>query len=155
MYPEDLKYTDKHEWVRSGNGSTVSAGLVISGISKSGTFPRMFISRLNMVTGGQIVPQYLGYDNLPTYLNYTPSGFEWLVVLGGIGFTVSLLVSELSFGQGTPHDDIGKVAILTASVLAATLAAVLLGARNRHYRAVEVAEQVDADADGVPDRFQH
>ncbi|HQA76819.1 MAG TPA: Na+/H+ antiporter NhaA [Propionicimonas sp.] len=78
-----------------------------------------------------------------------------LAVLGGIGFTVSLLVSELSFGQGTPHDDIGKVAILTASVLAATLAAVLLGSRNRHYRAVEVAEQVDADADGVPDRFQH
>lgn len=76
-----------------------------------------------------------------------------LGVIGGIGFTVSLLVSELSFGQGTPHDDIGKVAILTASVLAALLASVVLGARNRHYRRVELAEQVDADADGTPDRF--
>ena len=76
-----------------------------------------------------------------------------LAVLGGIGFTVSLLVSELSFGQGTPNDDIGKIAILTASVLAAVLAAVILGSRNRHYRAVEAAEQVDADADGRPDRF--
>jgi len=78
-----------------------------------------------------------------------------LAVLGGIGFTVSLLVSELSFGQGTPNDDIGKVAILTASVLAAVLAALLLGSRNRHYREVEAAEQVDADADGIPDRFAH
>ncbi len=60
----------------------------------------MFISRLNMVTGGQIVPQYLGYDNLPTYLNYTPSGFEWLVVLGGIGFTgVAFLQGERFFGK--------------------------------------------------------
>ncbi len=76
-----------------------------------------------------------------------------LAILGGIGFTVSLLVSELSFGQGTPNDDIGKVAILTASVLAALLAAIVLGSRNRHYRAVELAEQLDEDADGTPDRF--
>ena len=27
MYPEDLKYTDKHEWVRTGNGSTVRVGI--------------------------------------------------------------------------------------------------------------------------------
>ena len=27
MFPEDLKYTDKHEWVRSGNGSTVRVGI--------------------------------------------------------------------------------------------------------------------------------
>lgn len=78
-----------------------------------------------------------------------------LAILGGIGFTVSLLVSELSFGQGSPNDNIGKVAILTASVLAAALAAVLLGSRNRHYREVELAEQADDDQDGTPDRFQH
>jgi len=76
-----------------------------------------------------------------------------LAVLGGIGFTVSLLVSELSFGQGSPEDDIGKVAILTASVVAALLASVVLGLRNRHYRDVEAEEAVDADADGTPDKF--
>ncbi len=27
MFPEDLKYTDKHEWIRSGNGSTVRVGI--------------------------------------------------------------------------------------------------------------------------------
>ena len=76
-----------------------------------------------------------------------------LSILGGIGFTVSLLVSELTFGQGSPHDDVGKVAVLTASVLAALLAAVVLGARNRHYRAIAESEEVDADADGIPDKF--
>ena len=77
-----------------------------------------------------------------------------LATLGGIGFTVSLLISELSFGQGTPADDIGKVAILTSSVLAAVLASVLLGSRNRHYRKVEASEVEDADADGLPDKFR-
>lgn len=76
-----------------------------------------------------------------------------LSILGGIGFTVSLLVSELTFGQGSPHDDAGKAAVLTASVLAALLAAVVLGARNRHYRAIAESEEVDADADGIPDKF--
>jgi len=76
-----------------------------------------------------------------------------LSILGGIGFTVSLLVSELTFGQGSPNDDVGKVAVLTASVLAAVLAAVVLGARNRHYRAIAESEELDADADGVPDKF--
>lgn len=76
-----------------------------------------------------------------------------LSILGGIGFTVSLLVSELTFGQGSSHDDMGKVAVLTASLLAALLASLVLGARNRHYRAVAASEEVDADADGVPDKF--
>ena len=26
-YPEDLKYTAEHEWVRSGNGRTVRVGI--------------------------------------------------------------------------------------------------------------------------------
>lgn len=29
MFPEDLRYTDKHEWVRAGNGSTVRVGVTI------------------------------------------------------------------------------------------------------------------------------
>ena len=27
MFPEDLRYTDKHEWVRAGNGDTVRVGI--------------------------------------------------------------------------------------------------------------------------------
>ncbi|MFB0833549.1 Na+/H+ antiporter NhaA [Arthrobacter halodurans] len=75
-------------------------------------------------------------------------------LLAGIGFTVSLLVAELSFPSGSPANDHAKVAILVASLLAATLASVLLTARNRHYRRVELEESVDADGDGIPDVYQ-
>jgi NhaA family Na+:H+ antiporter len=75
-------------------------------------------------------------------------------LLAGIGFTVSLLVAELSFGQGSTHDDHAKVGILAASLLAALLAAAVLGTRNRQYRAVEAEEAVDTDRDGVPDVYE-
>lgn len=74
-------------------------------------------------------------------------------LLGGIGFTVSLLVAELSFAPGSPANDHAKVGVLLASVLAAGLASALLVPRNRRYKAIEAAEAVDADADGVPDVY--
>ncbi|AMM32172.1 Na(+)/H(+) antiporter NhaA [Sinomonas atrocyanea] len=80
-----------------------------------------------------------------------------LALLTGVGFTVSLLISELSFGPASPHGEHAKAAILAGSVTAALLAAVVLRARNRHYRRVEAAESVatgDADGDGIPDAFE-
>ncbi|MBP3037139.1 Na+/H+ antiporter NhaA [Arthrobacter sp. zg-ZUI100] len=74
-------------------------------------------------------------------------------VLSGIGFTVSLLVNDLSFDPGTEHNDHAKVAILAASVTAALLASILLRIRNRFYRLVEEQESRDADADGIPDVY--
>jgi NhaA family Na+:H+ antiporter len=84
---------------------------------------------------------------------------KWIDVFGmsllaGIGFTVSLLVAELSFGQGSAHDDHAKVGILAASLLAALVAAAVLGTRNRQYRAVEAEESVDTDQDGIPDVYE-
>ncbi|MEO6199525.1 MAG: Na+/H+ antiporter NhaA [Cryobacterium sp.] len=76
-----------------------------------------------------------------------------VAVLAGVGFTVSLLISELAFGHGSPHDDHSKVAILSGSLLAALLATVVLRARNRHYRLIEEKERLDADHDGIPDVF--
>ncbi|MCC9146153.1 MULTISPECIES: Na+/H+ antiporter NhaA [unclassified Arthrobacter] len=75
-------------------------------------------------------------------------------ILGGIGFTVSLLVNDLSFDVGSLHNDDAKVGILMASVLAALLASVLLTARNRRYRLIEARERVDADSDGIPDVYE-
>ncbi|MCC6945463.1 MAG: Na+/H+ antiporter NhaA, partial [Thermomicrobiales bacterium] len=49
-----------------------------------------------------------------------PIGF-----LTGIGFTVSLLIAELSF-EGTPHAEEAKVAVLTGTTMAALLAAITL-----------------------------
>lgn len=54
-------------------------------------------------------------------------------VLGGVGFTVSLLVAELSYTDTARLTD-AKGAILLASVIASVLACAVLGARNRHYR---------------------
>ncbi|HBH55911.1 MAG TPA: Na+/H+ antiporter NhaA [Kocuria sp.] len=57
-----------------------------------------------------------------------------IALLAGIGFTVSLLISELSFDPAADAGDQAKVAVLTASVLAAVLAGGVLAVRNRRYR---------------------
>jgi Na+:H+ antiporter, NhaA family len=77
-----------------------------------------------------------------------------LALLGGIGFTVALLIGELAFGIGSERDDHVKVAILIGSLLAATLATVVLRIRNGVYRRIEEAETIDDDADGVPDIYR-
>ncbi|MEV4493715.1 Na+/H+ antiporter NhaA [Micromonospora coxensis] len=86
-------------------------------------------------------------------------GLNWLDVLGlsllgGIGFTVSLLIGELAFGLGSERDDHVKVAVLAGSLLSALLATVILRARSRFYRRVHEIEQIDQDRDGVPDVFE-
>jgi NhaA family Na+:H+ antiporter len=77
-----------------------------------------------------------------------------LSLLAGVGFTVSLLIGELAFGAGSEKDDHARIGILAGSVFAALLAAAVLRLRNRHYRRLHDAEQLDADADGIPDVFQ-
>ena len=74
-----------------------------------------------------------------------------VAVLSGIGFTVSLLIGELAYGDNSLRDDHVKVGVLAGSLLAGVLAAVVLRARNRHYRRVHAAEQAHDDQDGVPD----
>jgi NhaA family Na+:H+ antiporter len=86
-------------------------------------------------------------------------GLTWpdvtgVAILGGIGFTVSLLIGELAFGGSSEADDHVKVAVLAGSVLAALLAAILLRIRNRHYRALWDEENRDDDHDGIPDIYE-
>ena len=76
-----------------------------------------------------------------------------LALLGGIGFTVSLLIGELAFGAGSVRDEHAKVGVLVGTVAGALLATVVLRLRNRRYRRLAEQEQVDADGDGVPDVF--
>lgn len=93
-----------------------------------------------------------------THAGLNPN-LRWLDILGlsllaGIGFTVSLLIGELAFGAATEREEHVKVAVLTGSVAASLLAALLLKARNRSYRRIEQAEAIDTDADGVPDIYE-
>jgi Na+:H+ antiporter, NhaA family len=55
-----------------------------------------------------------------------------VAVLAGVGFTVALLVSGLSFDG--EQAEVAKTAVLLGSVLAALLAAALLGRRSRVHR---------------------
>ncbi len=57
-----------------------------------------------------------------------------LSLLGGIGFTVSLLIGELAYGTGTARDEHVKIGILAGSVLAIVLAAIVLRSRSRARR---------------------
>ncbi len=61
----------------------------------------MFVARMNMVIAGQIVPQFAGMNsNLPLYLDYMPSGYEWMVAFAGIGLTgMAFLLGERFFGK--------------------------------------------------------
>ncbi|SJN11144.1 Na+/H+ antiporter NhaA type [Leucobacter sp. 7(1)] len=91
-------------------------------------------------------------------INLDPA-LKWVDLIGvgllaGIGFTVSLLVTELSFSATDPHHDHAKVAILLASVLAALIASILLSTRNRRYRRIAQEDAIDEDGDGIPDVYQ-
>jgi NhaA family Na+:H+ antiporter len=74
-------------------------------------------------------------------------------VLGGIGFTVSLLIDELAFPGDPARTTDAKIGVLLASVVAAVLASVALGLRARAYAALAEVEERDADGDGVPDVY--
>ena len=76
-----------------------------------------------------------------------------VAALGGIGFTVSLLIGELAFGIGSEADEHAKIGVLVGSLLAASAAAVVLRTRNRVYRRIEALETADPDHDGIPDIF--
>ena len=66
-----------------------------------------------------------------------------LAVLGGVGFTVSLLIGELAFGPGSVGDEYVKVGVLLGSLIAAILASIILRRRNRVYRQLVAQEELD------------
>jgi NhaA family Na+:H+ antiporter len=71
-------------------------------------------------------------------LRIDPS-ITWIDMIGmafvaGIGFTVSLLVGELSFGVGSESDNHVKVGVLAGSLIAATIGGGILALRSRRYR---------------------
>ncbi|MBW9213851.1 Na+/H+ antiporter NhaA [Mumia sp. zg.B53] len=75
-------------------------------------------------------------------------------MLGGIGFTVSLLIGDLAYGLASTYDEYVKIGVLEGSVLAALLATVVLRLRNLRYRRISEDEARDDDRDGVPDVYQ-
>ncbi|PYI68346.1 hypothetical protein CVV68_05900 [Arthrobacter livingstonensis] len=139
-----------------------SAGVALGGLSglKSAFTDTVAIGIVVALVAGKFIG-VLGSTWLVTKTTKATldDGLAWidvagLALLAGVGFTVSLLISELSFGDGSPHFNHAKVAILAGSVIAALLASVVLRIRNKHYRRLALLESADDDGDGVPDVFQ-
>lgn len=67
---------------------------------------------------------------------------NWSDVFGvscvaGIGFTVSLLIASLAFGENVGRTDSVTAAVLIGSLVASVLSAIVLASRNRYYRSLE------------------
>ncbi|UKL14552.1 NrfD/PsrC family molybdoenzyme membrane anchor subunit [Dissulfurimicrobium hydrothermale] len=59
-----------------------------------------FFQRYDLVVAGQQVPLFYGWDNLPSYVGYAPSAGELMVVMGGIGLTMTgFFIGERLFGK--------------------------------------------------------
>ncbi|UOX87763.1 Na+/H+ antiporter NhaA [Amycolatopsis sp. FBCC-B4732] len=77
-----------------------------------------------------------------------PRGMSWrdlaaLSVLGGVGFTVSLLIAELALPEET--SELAKAAVLIASAVASLLAAALLLRRSKVHARISDTESSGAE----------
>jgi len=86
---------------------------------------------------------------------------DWIGValVGGVGFTVSLLIGQLAFVADPVRMADAQIGVVTGSVLSALLAAAVLGARSRHYAALGRAASAQERGHGLteeprPDRLQ-
>ena len=125
----------------------LSAGVVISGSSLQGAVT----SRLGIgVLVGLVIGKSVGVFGT-AYLTarftraHLSPGLDWadifaVAVLAGIGFTVSLLITDFAFGPYSAAANIAKIAVLLASVVSSVFACALLLVRNSHYRRLRVAE---------------
>ncbi len=102
------------------------------------------------VFGGTFLMARLTHAELDAELTW--ADLFGVSVLGGVGFTVSLLVGELAFGDSATGEH-ARLGILLGSVIAAILASVMLGRRNAAYRRIAAqdgrAQHQGTDLDGT------
>jgi NhaA family Na+:H+ antiporter len=119
-----------------------AAGISVSGDSLGAVFTTALpLAVLAGLLGGKVAG-ILGASFLAVKLNLAekPRGMGWrdmgaLSVLGGVGFTVSLLIADLALPEGT--SELAKAAVLIASAIASLLAAALLLRRSRVHAQAE------------------
>jgi NhaA family Na+:H+ antiporter len=125
----------------------LSAGLTVSAASLHGVFTGrggagvlagLIAGKAAGVFGGAYLTARFTRARLSPELSW--ADIFAVAVLSGIGFTVSLLISDLAFGEGSARATTAKTAVVVASVLASLLACGLLLLRNRHYRELRAAE---------------
>ncbi|MGP3987610.1 Na+/H+ antiporter NhaA [Streptomyces sp. 3N207] len=134
-----------------------AAGVGVSGSALSETFRQpealgvmvgLFVGKFIGVFGGTYLAARFTRARLSSDLAW--ADVAGVAMLAGIGFTVSLLVSELAF-QGASVTEHAKAAVLLGSLFSALVACVMLKLRDAKYRALWEAETRDEDQDSIPD----
>jgi Na+:H+ antiporter, NhaA family len=136
----------------------LSAGIAVSGDSLTAALhdpaaKGVFVGRLVGKTVGIFGGAYLLTRLTAARLN---PDLDWadvfgVAVLAGIGFAVPLLVSDVTFGAGSPRDDRVTAGILATALVAAFAGGLWLRLRHRHYERLYREENRDDDDDGIPD----
>ena len=126
----------------------LAAGVPVSGGTLSGLLddPASLAVGLGLVVGkpvGVLLGAWLTARLTRAELD---DGLGWADVLAvgmlaGVGFTVSLLVTELAYDEG--QTELVKTAVIVGSLLAAGLATLLLIRRNAVYRRLEEAGRME------------
>jgi Na+:H+ antiporter, NhaA family len=135
----------------------LSVGISVSGDALSAAVHDhatmgVFVGRLVGKTVGIFGGAYLLARLTAARLN---PDLEWadvfgVAVLAGIGFAVPLLVTDVTFGAGTPRADQVTVGILATALVAAGAGGSWLRLRHRHYERLAL-ESDDNDAGATPE----
>lgn len=115
----------------------LSAGVVVSGATLVSLFTEplalgimvgLVVGKAVGVSGGAYLTARFTRAELAADLHWRD--VVCVGVLGGVGFTVALLISDLAFAGNPDHADQAKAAVLVASLVSAVLAAIVLQRRS-------------------------
>jgi Na+:H+ antiporter, NhaA family len=98
------------------------------------------IGKLIGITGGAVIAMRLSTRGEPSS-RMPVADIIAVAGLGGIGFTVSLLMNELAFESQPEIANEVTLAVLIGSVIAAIIGAILTTLRSRHYSALGTSAQ--------------
>ncbi|MFC7330153.1 Na+/H+ antiporter NhaA [Marinactinospora rubrisoli] len=108
------------------------AGPVLGDPAALGIAAGLVVGKLAGILGGSWIATRVTAAELNPTLRWID--IAGLALLAGIGFTVSLLIADLSFAQAPQTLAHAKAGVLLASLTAGTLAAIILNARARRLR---------------------
>ena len=121
-----------------------NAGINISGVTFPDLFSGVGLSALTGLSVGKVVGiVFFSWIAIKFKLVYLPHGVSWkmfigVAMLGGIGFTVSIFIADLSFApfgeEGHKLLNNAKLGILTGSILAGVAGYIMLSLslRQKH-----------------------
>ncbi|MDQ1582402.1 MAG: Na+:H+ antiporter, NhaA family [Microbacteriaceae bacterium] len=89
------------------------------------------------ITVGGWLGSFLGHPQGKSRLTF--ASLLVVAALGGVGFTVSLLMNELAFARSPEVHDEGTLAVLLGSGISIVVAAILVSLRARHFRRLRPA----------------